>query len=97
MQDNFAMSSSGGVSGGVSGDHSWQSILDLLTAKARKDGLIASIKNAKGFEAKINKVRDSIVIRYFPGIIAPLNVLKYFDRLKRLFFPRMGWPLNIQM
>ena len=88
MQDNFAMSSSGGVSG----DQSWQSILDLLTAKARKDGLIASIKNAKGFEAKINRVRDSIVIRYFPGIIAPLNVIsviKYFGRLKRPFFPRI--------
>ena len=91
MQENFAMSSSGGVSG----DQSWQSILDLLTTKARKDGLIASIKNAKGFEAKINKVMDSIVIRYFPRIIAPLTVLKYSDRLKRVFFPRMGRPLNI--
>jgi hypothetical protein len=51
------MSASGG------GDQSWQSILDLLTVKAKKDGLMMSIKNAKGFEAKINKVRDSIVIR----------------------------------
>ncbi len=44
-------------------DISWQSILDSLTHKARKDGLILSIQNAKGFEAKISKVRDSIVIR----------------------------------
>ena len=51
------------MSGSGHGDQSWQSILDLLTAKARKDGLLNSVKNARGFEAKINKVRDSIVIR----------------------------------
>jgi hypothetical protein len=45
------------------GDQSWQSILDVLTTKAKKDGLLTSVKNAKGFNAKINKVRDSIVIR----------------------------------
>jgi hypothetical protein len=44
-------------------DKSWQEVLDLLTAKAKKDGLLAQVRNAKGFEAKINKVRDSIVIR----------------------------------
>ena len=51
------------MSASALGDQSWQSILDLLTSKAKKDGLLASVKNAKGFEAKINKVRDSIFIR----------------------------------
>ena len=44
---------------------SWQDILNNLTEKAKKDGLIRSIKNAKTIEAKVDKVIDSISIRYF--------------------------------
>lgn len=44
---------------------SWQDILNNLTGKAKKDGLIRSIKNAKTIEAKVDKVIDSISIRYF--------------------------------
>ena len=44
---------------------SWQDILNTLTEKAKKDGLIRSIKNAKTIEAKVDKVIDSISIRYF--------------------------------
>merc|ERR1712062_192451 len=42
---------------------SWQDILNNLTEKAKKDGLIRSIKNAKTIEAKVDKVIDSISIR----------------------------------
>ena len=51
------------MSGPGVGDQSWQSILDQLTVKAKRDGLMSSIKNANGFEEKIGKVKDSIVIR----------------------------------
>ena len=51
------------MSGTGIGDQSWQSILDQLTVKAKRDGLMSSIKNANGFEEKIGKVKDSIVIR----------------------------------
>jgi len=52
------------VGGGFNpGDRSWQSILDGLTAKANREGLIRSVKNAKTFEDKLRKVMDSIAIR----------------------------------
>ena len=36
-------------------DPPWQEILDKLTRKAGKEGLLRSVKNAKTFEEKINK------------------------------------------
>ena len=42
---------------------SWQDILNGLTQKAKKDGLLRSLKNAKTIEAKVDKVIDSISIR----------------------------------
>ena len=42
---------------------SWQSILDGLTIKARRDGLLRSIQNEHGFEARLRKVMDSIAVR----------------------------------
>lgn len=44
-------------------DPSWQDILDVLTRKASKDGLLRSIKNAKSIEAKVGKVIDNLTIR----------------------------------
>ena len=44
-------------------DPTWQDILDVLTKKANKEGLLRSIKNAKTIEAKVGKVIDSIAIR----------------------------------
>ena len=44
-------------------DPSWQDILDVLTRKASKDGLLRSIKNAKSIEAKVGKVIDNLKIR----------------------------------
>lgn len=44
-------------------NRSWQTILDGLTVKARKEGLLRSVKNAKTFEDKLRKVMDSIAIR----------------------------------
>ena len=43
---------------------SWQDVLESLTEKARKDGLLRSLKNAKTVGAKVDKVIDSISIRY---------------------------------
>jgi len=42
-------------------DPPWQEILDKLTRKAGKEGLLRSVKNAKTFEEKINKVVDSSI------------------------------------
>merc|ERR1712012_92184 len=42
---------------------SWQDVLESLTEKARKDGLLRSLKNAKTVGAKVDKVIDSISIR----------------------------------
>ena len=36
-------------------DPPWQEILDKLTRKAGREGLLRSVKNAKTFEEKINK------------------------------------------
>lgn len=47
----------------AAGDPTWQEILDALTRKAVKQGLVRSVKNAKTFEAKVDKVIDSIGIR----------------------------------
>ena len=57
--------SSGGSGQGVDSEaRSWQSILDGLTIKARKDGLLRSVQNESGFEARLRKVMDSIAVRY---------------------------------
>jgi hypothetical protein len=42
---------------------SWQGVLDNLTQKANKDGLLRSLKTVKSIEAKVAKVIDSITIR----------------------------------
>ena len=42
-------------------DPPWQGILDKLTQKADRDGLLRSIKSAKTFEEKVNKVVDSSI------------------------------------
>merc|ERR1712012_1123701 len=42
---------------------SWQDVLESLTEKARKDGLLRSLKNAKTVGAKVDKVIDSISIK----------------------------------
>ena len=59
--------SSGGSGHGIgySNDtRTWQSILDGLTIKARKDGLLRALQNEHGFEARLRKVMDSIAVRY---------------------------------
>ena len=58
-------SSVGSGHGVGSEGRSWQSILDGLTIKARKDGLLRSLQNEHGFEARLRKVMDSIAVRYF--------------------------------
>ena len=58
--------SSGGSGQGIgsgSDTRTWQSILDGLTIKARKDGLLRSLQNEHGFEARLRKVMDSIAVR----------------------------------
>ena len=45
-------------------DRTWQSILDGLTIKAKKDGLLSAVKKAHGFEARLRKVMDCIAVRY---------------------------------
>ena len=45
----------------ASRDPPWQEILDKLTRKAGKEGLLRSIKSAKTFEDKIDKVVDSSI------------------------------------
>lgn len=47
----------------ASGDRTWQSILDGLTVRAKKDGLLGSVKTAKTFEDKMRRVTDSIVVK----------------------------------
>ena len=42
-------------------DPPWQEILDKLTHKANREGLLRSIKSAKSFEEKIDKVLDSSI------------------------------------
>ncbi len=44
-------------------DPSWQEVMDALTAKASKEGLLRSIKSAKTIEDKVGKVIDSLGIR----------------------------------
>ena len=57
-------SSAESVHGAGSNDfRTWQSILDGLTTKARKDGLLRAIHNETGFEARLRKVLDSIAVR----------------------------------
>ena len=57
-------SSAGSVHGTGSNDiRTWQSILDGLTIKARKDGLLRAIHNERGLEARLRKVLDSIAVR----------------------------------
>ena len=45
----------------ASRDPPWQEILDKLTHKASREGLLRSIKSAKTFEDKINKVVESSI------------------------------------
>ena len=47
----------------ASGDRTWQSILDGLTVRAKRDGLLGSVVLAKTFEDKMRRVTDSIVVR----------------------------------
>ena len=42
-------------------DPTWQDILNTLTRKAAKEGLLRSIKNAKTYEAKVGKVLDGTI------------------------------------
>ena len=44
-------------------DPTWQDILNALTRKAAKGGLLNSVKNAKTFEAKVGKILDSLATR----------------------------------
>ena len=56
--------SSGQGIGSGSDTRTWQSILDALTIKGRKDGLLRAVQNERGFEARLRKVMDSIAVRY---------------------------------
>ena len=62
----------------------WQDILNSLTVKAKKDGRIRSLKNAKTIEAKVDKVIDSISIRYTCTQVGVIVAWSLFE--KRGFF-----------
>ena len=48
---------------GPGSDRTWQSILDALTVKARKDGLLRAVQKERGFDARLRKVLDSVAVR----------------------------------
>ena len=60
---------------------SWQDILNGLTQKAKKDGLLRSLKNAKTIEAKVDKVIDSISIRLVVSTLVLFLDVKIFNLL----------------
>jgi tetratricopeptide (TPR) repeat protein len=63
IRKHSSSSAGSGQGHGTNNVRTWQSILDGLTIKARKDGLLRAVQNERGFEARIRKVLDSIAVR----------------------------------
>ena len=63
IRKHSSSSAGSGYGPGTNDVRTWQSILDGLTIKARKDGLLRAVQNERGFEARMRKVLDSIAVR----------------------------------